>query len=133
MDTTFSKIVFYVERDCQAMILSPKGYPHGSPGPDLRAELDQLHKLLDQPEIIDLVFDMGREPFCGSTIISAIIELGTHVHDHGGRVVLCNAPYHILKSLQVFDLDKLFPYYPTREAAFRLGLTTELQPTANAD
>lgn len=108
---------FTSERQGKTLIISPEGDSLSFEESDIKRSLDQLHNLLDEPEIKNLVVDVGSAPYLGSIIIGAIMVLCKKATDNGGNVAICNATPSVLDTIQLMRLDSVIPYFATREEA----------------
>jgi anti-anti-sigma factor len=109
--------VFQYERDGNTLVVSPRRDCLDVQESDLRFEIEELHKLLDDPGVKNLVVDTGTAPHFGSLIIGAIMALCKKVHDGGGRAAFCNASPGMLDAMQIMKIDSVMPYFPTRAEA----------------
>ena len=112
-----SQNVFDVERTGQTLIVSPRRDSLDVQESDLRYEIESLHKILDEPGMINLVVDLGTAPHFGSLVIGAIMALCKKAHDHGGRSAFCNASPGMLDAMQIMKIDSVMPYFRTRDQA----------------
>jgi anti-anti-sigma regulatory factor len=111
--------ILEIQSENDTLIVIPRGGSLGIRDSELRKELNILHKLFDKPEHVNLVVDLGRSPEFGATMVGAIITLGVNVRDHGGRAVMCNASEDVRKALLIMRVDKLLPYFNSREEALK--------------
>jgi len=110
---------FKVEQQKNTLIIVPQGDSLGIQEMELESEINQLHKILDEPGLVNLVVDVGSAPYFGSIVIGAIMALCLKARDQGGLAVLCNASPAMLDVIKIMKLDSLLPYYSTREEAVR--------------
>ena len=108
---------FTSERQGKTLIISPEGDSLSFEESDIKRSLDQLHNLLDEPEIKNLIVDVGSAPYLGSIIVGAIMVLCKKATDNGGKAAICNASPSVLDSIQLMRLDSVIPYFATREEA----------------
>ncbi len=108
---------FTSERQGKTLIISPEGDSLSFEESDIKRSLDQLHHLLDEPEISNLIVDVGSAPYLGSIIVGAIMVLCKKASDNGGKTAFCNASPSVLDSIQLMRLDSVIPYFATREEA----------------
>ena len=112
-----SREVFHVERHGNTLIVSPQRDCLDVQESDLRVEIEYLHKLMDEPGVVNLIVDTGTAPHFGSIIIGAIMALCKKAHDRGGRAAFCNASPGMPDAMQIMKIDSVMPYYPTRAQA----------------
>lgn len=110
---------FKVEQQKNTLIVVPQGDSLGIQEMELENEINQLHKMLDEPGVVNLVVDVGSAPYFGSIVIGAIMALCIKSRDNGGLAVLCNASPAMHDVIKIMKLDSLLPYYSTREEALR--------------
>ena len=110
---------FKTERLGNMLIVVPQGDSLSIQEVELESEINQLHRMLDEPGVENLVVDVGSAPYFGSIIIGAIMALCLKARDAGGQAMLCNASPAMLDVIQIMKLDTLLPYYSTREEAIR--------------
>ncbi|MGH7200425.1 MAG: STAS domain-containing protein [Planctomycetaceae bacterium] len=116
--------VFETQRVGDTLVLSPRGDSLGVEERELRNEIDALHQLIQKPDVVHLVVDVGSAAYFSSLVIGAVMALCQRVHEAGGRAVWCNASPGMYDVLQIMKLDTVMPYYRTREealAAIRSG------------
>ncbi len=106
--------VFSVEREGDTLIVSPRRDCLDVQESDLRVEIEDLHKQMDDPALRNLLVDVGTAPHFGSIIIGAIMALCKKAHDRGGRAAFCNASPGMLDAMQIMKIDSVMPYFPTR-------------------
>ena len=111
--------VFKVMREGESLIVIPQGDTSAFRYVEVHNESNALYRLLDEPDLVNLVVDLGSVPIAGSVIIESIIRLGRKVSNKGGQAALCNASDAMLEVLQTMNLEKLFPIFRSREEALQ--------------
>ncbi len=109
--------VFEVERQRDTLVVIPQSDSLKFQETELTRGIDKLHELMDQPQYVNLVFDLGSAPYFGSMMISAFLALGVKVRDSGGRVAWCNASKSMHDVIRIMKLDIVIPYFPSRKSA----------------
>jgi anti-anti-sigma factor len=107
-----------VEQQGDILVLTPQQ--------DLR-ELDYLDieevqrevllQLADDPALRNVVVDLGKTDYFGSTALGLLIRLGRQVRARNGRLALCNVSAHEQDILAVTGLGRAWPAYLSREEA----------------
>ena len=110
---------FHFERDGATLIVSLQGDCLNTEESALEREIDNLHKVLDEPAMKNVVVDIGSLPFFGSIIIGAIMALCTKALAGGGKAVLCDASEGMRDVIRIMKLDSVIPYFQTREEALQ--------------
>ena len=67
----------------------------------------------------NVVLDLEKARYCGSTALSFFVKLWKRVRSQGGHMALCNVSPDEKKALQVTRLDTLWTTCPSREEAIR--------------
>ena len=109
--------VFKLERDDDVLIVTPQGDAQGFRYQDVHQESNATLQVLDDTSLRHVVIDLGRELVLGSIMISVVIKICREVGLRGGKAALCNANDEMLEVLRTMNLERLWPYYPTRNDA----------------
>jgi stage II sporulation protein AA (anti-sigma F factor antagonist) len=75
--------------------------------------------------IKNVVVDLCRTDYCGSTALGLIVRLWRRVRQNGGRMALCNLSEHEREIFAIAKLDSLWPICLSREDALQ---AIELMP-----
>ena len=110
---------FRFERDGATLIVSLQGDSLNTEESALEREIDNLHKVLDEPQMKNIVVDIGNLAFFGSIIIGAIMALCQRAMSNGGQAVLCDASEGMRDVIRIMKLESVLPYYQTREEALK--------------
>ena len=116
--TEFHK-AFPAELRKETLVVSPAGDAVGFRELDLNKEIKTLLEILDQPEVKNLVVDLGTSKYYGTIIIGAFNVLGTKVRETGGKIAMCNASEDMRGILRVMNLDTLWPHYDSLKEALK--------------
>jgi len=111
---------FRFERDGVTLIVSLQNDCLNTEESALEREIDNLHKVLDEPSMKNVVVDIGSLPFFGSIIIGAIMGLCTKAVARGGKAVMCDASEGMRDVIRIMKLDTVIPYFQTREEALKI-------------
>jgi anti-anti-sigma factor len=117
-DTQFHK-VFLVEAKGDTLIVSPTGEAFEFRHSLVISEMNTILELLEEPEVRNLVIDLGREEYFGSVIIGAVNNMINNVLDRGGQVATCNASEEMRNVIQIMNLTERWPNYPSRRKALK--------------
>ena len=116
--TQFHK-VFLAEQEANTLIVTPRGDAVGFRDSDVASELKTLLDLAGAPGIINLIVDLEKSEYFGSTMIGAINQIGTQFRYIGGRVALCHVSPQMLEMLEIMHLKDLWMVFDTRKIALR--------------
>lgn len=117
--TTMSDPVFEVEHVGETIVVMPTV--------DLR-ELDyqrieegakSIFDLLSGSGVRNVVIDLARTDYYGSTALGFFLRLWKRVKTHGGHMALCNVSIHEREILEVTRLDHMWPICASRNEALR--------------
>jgi len=76
-----------------------------------------LHALIEQHGIQDIVLDMREIRFLSSRALGLLINLKHKAEEVGGRLLLCALAPEANRVFRITRLDKLFQFYETPEQA----------------
>ena len=116
MSAPYNKI-FKLERDDEVLIVIPQGDASGFRYQDVHHESNMTLEVLDDPTLRHVIVDIGSEHLLGSIMISVVIKICRKIGTRGGKAALCNANPDMLEVLRTMNLERLWPYCPTREDA----------------
>jgi anti-anti-sigma factor len=116
--TQFHK-VFLAEQEGNTLVVTPRGDAVGFRESDVANELKTVLDLAGTPGIINLVVDLEKSDYFGSTMIGAINQIGTQFRYIGGRVALCRVSPQMLEMLEIMHLKDLWMVFDTRKIALR--------------
>jgi anti-anti-sigma factor len=77
----------------------------------------EVLRLLEDSCLRNVVLDLGRMDYCGSSALGLFAALWQKVRRRNGRMVLCNVSAHEQDILEVVGLAGLWPVYPSRKEA----------------
>lgn len=110
------KILLF-ENDGNTLIVAPSGDRLSVEESVLKAEIENLHKLIDGNAVKSIVVDVSSAPYFGSMILGALIAISKRVTDNGGKAAICAASDGMLESLQIMRIDTIIPYFETQAEA----------------
>ena len=84
---------------------------------DLDAELSGVEHRLDQPDVKNLVVDLGDVSYLESCTLNTIVSLWKRVRNRNGKMALCNVSELAREILQVANLDSVWPVLDSRDEA----------------
>lgn len=111
--------VFPVSMDGNVVVVEPQGDAVSFRDSDVSGELNTVLQLLDHLGPANLLVDLSSDDYYGSTMIGAINQMGTKVHDAGGRIALCEASDQMLDVLRIMKLDELWMNFDSRKIAMK--------------
>ena len=84
---------------------------------EVRNEWGELISLIESAHAKNLILDLGRLSFFGSTMLEWIVVLGKKVREQQGAMIICNCRPATLEVLHIAKFDTLWPIVETREDA----------------
>lgn len=108
---------FAIETVEVGAVISPLETVHDFADEEVRNEWDELMQAIDDAGAKNLILDLSRLSFFGSTMLEWIILLGKRVKANEGRMAICNAAPRTLEVLQIARFDTMWPIFPNREEA----------------
>ena len=111
--------VFELELDGDTLIATLSSTVSESHNLDLRATSDLVQQRLNDPSVMNLVFDFGNARHVSSETIGAIAKLARRVRDTGGQAILCGISDEVQAVLKTIKLGYLWREFPSRETAFQ--------------
>ena len=109
--------VFKLERDDDVLIVISQGDALSFRYHDVHQESNATLQVLDDTSLRHVIIDFGGGHVLGSIIISVVIKICRKVGTRGGKAAFCNANPDMLEVLRTMNLERLWPYCPTREDA----------------
>ena len=106
-----------IERDGDTVIVTPtrdlNEYRYLSASADAKSVLD----LLDRALAKNVVVDLGRTDYYGSSALGFFVQLWNRVRRRHGRMAFCNVSDHEKEILLITHLDHLWLVCPSKWAA----------------
>ncbi len=105
------------ESDCQdqTVILTPTIDLSEFAYESLENEADEVLSFLDKPEHRNIVIDLHRADYSGSSALGLFLKLWKKVRDKGGSMVFCNVFAHELDIFELMKFDRIWPIYGSRQ------------------
>gem|GEM_PF-662392 len=122
--------VFRVERRGDTLIVTPRGDTIGFGHMEYQTELNRVLGILENPEISNLLVDLGFANYFGSQMIGAINSMIVKVRNAGGASGVCDVSDDMLEGLSVMNLHDFWTIYATRNDAIRLLVTEPVSSQA---
>jgi anti-anti-sigma factor len=115
---TISKLrLLQYETEGKLLVVIPQGDCSSLEAAVLDAELQEILTEIATHEIQDVVVDLERAPFFGSTMLGGLIRLWREMTNLKGRLVLCNVSPAEHDILNATRLDSVWQIYTSRTAA----------------
>jgi anti-anti-sigma factor len=73
---------------------------------------------VSRPQVKNVVIDLGRTSYYGSTALGFFVRLGKAICDRGS-MVFCNASALEKEILGIAHFENIWPIYPSREEALQ--------------
>ncbi|QDT95796.1 STAS domain-containing protein [Gimesia aquarii] len=109
--------IFEVEQVEQNLIVVPQGSTLQFQYSNVQIESNKVLRMLDAPEVRNVIIDLTYVEYLDSIIIGAIIRLLQRAKQSGGQAVFCNACENMQNILKCIKIGTLWPLYDSREAA----------------
>jgi len=109
--------VFQIVRLQETLVIVPQGATMNFQYTDVHLESNALYRVLDEPEMKNVLIDLGAVEYIDSIIISSLLRVLTKSRQGGGTGVFCCASDDVAGVLKCIQIGKLWPLYETREEA----------------
>jgi anti-anti-sigma factor len=106
-----------VERDGDALIVSPLFTFARFAEVDLAEEWQQVQNQIDGSDVKHVVVDLGQIPYFGSTVLEWMVQLWKRAKAKGGKLATCNASPIGQEVLSAARFDLLWGIFATRAEA----------------
>ncbi|MDF1746656.1 STAS domain-containing protein [Gimesia sp.] len=111
--------IFKVELCGPNLIVIPQGSTLHFLYSNVQIESNKVLKILNSPELKNVIIDLFKVEYLDSIIISSIIRLLQHAKQTGGHAVFCNACENMQNLLQCIKVGTYWPLFESREAAIQ--------------
>jgi anti-anti-sigma factor len=111
--------LFEVGQDGDTLIVVPAAHLGELEYQQIEAGATEALQLLDGAAIKNVVLDLHKTGYCGSTALGLFLKLWTRVRGRGGRMAFCNVSAYEQETLRVTRLDQLWPICPSRAEALQ--------------
>ncbi len=109
--------VFKVERAGDTLVVLPQGPALHFQHHEVHVESNALYRVLDAPDMKNVIVDLCDVDYVDSVIISSILRCLTKTKQRRGKSVFCNASENMKELLKSIKLGKLWPNFSSREEA----------------
>jgi anti-anti-sigma factor len=109
--------LFEIRRKGDTMVVSPAADLGELDSLSIEAAARGVLRLWHSLPVRNVVLDFRRTDYVSSTALGLLAGLWKAVRHRRGRMVLCNVSEHLREILTVCGLDRLWPAYPSDEAA----------------
>lgn len=86
---------------------------------DLFAEWRNLQQRLEDPQVKNVVFDLSKIPYFGSTVLDWMVQMWKLAKSKGGTLVTSNCSEIGQEVLVAARFNTLWSIFPTREQALQ--------------
>ncbi|MFP6770414.1 MAG: STAS domain-containing protein [Planctomycetaceae bacterium] len=119
--------VFQIVRLANTLVVVPQGATMNFQYTDVHLESNELFRILDEPNIKNVLIDLGAVDYIDSIIISSLLRVLTKSRQLGGKGVFCCASDDVKEVLKCIQIGRLWPLFDTREEA--LAVVENEDPT----
>jgi anti-anti-sigma factor len=84
---------------------------------DVHLESNELFRIIDEPELDNVLVDLGAVTYIDSIIISSLLRVLTKSRQSGGKGVFCCANDEVKEVLSCIQVGRLWPLFETRDEA----------------
>ncbi|MBQ15645.1 MAG: hypothetical protein CMJ65_00835 [Planctomycetaceae bacterium] len=109
--------VFQIVRLANTLVVVPQGATMNFQYTDVHLESNELFRILDEPNIKNVLIDLGAVDYIDSIIISSLLRVLTKSRQLGGKGVFCCASDDVKEVLKCIQIGRLWPLFDTREEA----------------
>jgi len=109
--------VFQVARLSSTLVIVPQGATMNFQYTDVHLESNELFRIIDEPDLKNVLIDLGSVTYIDSIIISSLLRVLTKSRQSGGKGVFCCANSQVKEVLTCIQIGRLWPLFETREEA----------------
>ena len=120
--------VFQIARLSHTLVIVPQGATMNFQYTDVHLESNELFRIIDEPELENVLIDLGAVTYIDSIIISSLLRVLTKSRQLGGKGVFCCANAEVKEVLNCIQIGRLWPLFETREEAL-----AEVEPEDGAE
>jgi anti-anti-sigma factor len=113
--------LFTLERVGDTMIVIPTSDLNEFAYQSIEAGADNVLSVLNDGSVKNIIVDLHKTSYFGSTALAFFIRLWKRVRERNGRMVLCNVSANEKEILQITKLDGLWPLAGSRVEAIRFS------------
>jgi anti-anti-sigma factor len=112
--------LFAIDRVGDTVIITPTSDLSELVYQSIVSGASQVLSVLNDPSAKNVVVDLHRTDYFGSTALAFLVRLWKRVTERKGRMALCNLSEHEQEILRVTKLDGLWPLVSSRGEAMRM-------------
>jgi anti-anti-sigma factor len=109
--------IFEVDREGDTVVLTPQADLREMAWREIEHAGEEVLRLLDDRGVRNVVIDLCRTTYYGSTALGVFARLWHKARERSGRLAFCNVSEREQEILATAGLVGLWPVYPSREAA----------------
>ncbi|MEC9008251.1 MAG: STAS domain-containing protein, partial [Planctomycetota bacterium] len=109
--------VFKIARLSRTLVIVPQGATMNFQYTDVHLESNELYRIIDEPQLENVLIDLGAVEYIDSIIISSLLRVLTKSRQLGGKGVFCCANNEVQEVLSCIQIGRLWPLFETREEA----------------
>ena len=109
--------VFKIARLQRTLVIVPQGATMNFQYTDVHLESNELFRIIDEPELDNVLVDLGAVTYIDSIIISSLLRVLTKSRQSGGKGVFCCANDEVKEVLSCIQVGRLWPLFETRDEA----------------
>ncbi len=109
--------IIEVEREGDTLVLTPQEDLRELEYREIVSEGEELLWLVEDPSIKNVVVDLGRTDYFGSTALGLLAQLRQRMRARGGRMALCHVSPHEAEILAITRLAGFWSIHLTLEEA----------------
>ena len=109
--------VFLVEHVDETLVVTPTSDLSELDFDRIQSSAEKVIRTFDRSSMRNVVLDLSRTTYHGSTALGFFVRLWKRVKTVGGNMVLCGLSHNEKEVLHVTRLDTLWPQRDTRDEA----------------
>jgi len=116
-----------LEQEGDALIVSPLFTFGRFTEGELVGEWTRILEKIESEEVKNVVVDLGRIPYFGSTLLDWFLQMWRRAKAKGGALAVCGASQIGQEVLKIAGFDKLWGVFESRQAAMESFSKAEVQ------
>ena len=109
--------VFKIARLSRTLVIVPQGATMNFQYTDVHLESNELYRIIDEPQLKNVLIDLGAVEYIDSIIISSLLRVLTKSRQLGGMGVFCCASDPVREVLGCIQIGRLWPLFESRDEA----------------
>lgn len=77
----------------------------------------QIKKFIEQHRPSSIIFDFAEVRFFSSQVLGLLLDIRSKLEPYSGQVVISSIEPQLHRVFRITNLDKIFRFYPDKEAA----------------